>query len=84
MIISFFVGIALMFVYIFLSFFPGITNLLSGVGTSIQSLVSVIMPWQFILPIRETFAIVYRVIQFQFGIMLLFAGKWLVEFVRGK
>lgn len=84
MIISFFIGIALMFVYIFLSFFPGVAGLLSGAATTIQSLVQTIMAWNFIFPITETFGLAYKLIQFQAGMMLLFAGKWLVEYIRGK
>lgn len=84
MILSFIIGVVLRFMNLIFGLFPVITNLFDGVNSAVISLVQAAMPWDFILPISNTLALIVKLIQFEYGILLLFVGKYIVELIRGK
>jgi len=84
MILSFVIGVVLRFLNLIFSLFPVISNLTDGINSAVIYLVQVSMPWNFILPISNTLGLIVKFIQFEFGILLLLAGKYIVELIRGK
>jgi len=84
MILSFLIGIVLRLMNLVFHFFPFLATLTSGISTALNFLVSSAMPWNFILPISDTLGLVVRALQFQFGLLLLYTGKYVVELIRGK
>jgi len=82
--LSFIIGVVLRLINIFVGFFPNLGDVLAGFGTALTTVFTSGMQWNWLLPISESLQLVVRAIQFEFGILLVWAGKWLVEMIRGK
>jgi len=82
--LSFIIGIIMRLANILFGFFPSLQNVLTGLSQAINFFISSSMAWNFIFPITDSLLLVVRAIQFEFAVMLLWFGKWLVEMIRGK
>lgn len=84
MIISFIIGVVLRLLNVVFSFFPAISGLTNGFSDAIIFFMNSAMAWNFLLPITDALILLVRVIQFEFALALLYAGKYVIELVRGK
>jgi len=82
--LSFIIGIVLRLVNILFGFFPSLGDLTTGFANALQSVIVYAFQWNWILPVNESLQLVVRAIQFEFAILLMWFGKWLVEMIRGK
>lgn len=82
--LSFIIGVILRLVNVFLTFFPNLQNVLAGFSDALATIFTMAAQWNWLLPINESLQLVVRAIQFEFGILLLGIGKWIVELIRGK
>jgi hypothetical protein len=66
------------------AFFPGLGDVTTGFASALQTVIASALAWNWIFPVIESLQLVVRAIQFEFAILLLWFGKWVVEFIRGK
>lgn len=82
--LSFIIGVVLRLVNVMFTFFPALQNITAGFGTALNTIFQYAMQWNWLLPISDGLQLVVRVIQFEFAILLLWGGKWMIELIRGK
>ena len=82
--LSFIIGVILRLANILFGFFPALGNITAGFGEALQTIFGAALAWNWILPITDSMQLVVRAIQFEFAIVLMWFGKWIVEMIRGK
>lgn len=82
--LSFITGITLRLANVLFTFFPALGDITTGFASALQSVMTSALAWNWILPISDSLQLVVRVIQFEFAILMLWFGKWIVEMIRGK
>jgi len=82
--LSFIIGVVLRIVNIMFGFFPLIGDITNGFSQALTALFGQAVAWDWLLPIHESLQLVVKAIQFEFAVMMLWFGKWVVEMIRGK
>jgi len=82
--LSFIIGVILRLVNLLFAFWPGLANVTAGFAGALQTIFGAALSWNWILPLTDSMQLIVRAIQFEFAIVLVWFGKWIVEMIRGK
>jgi len=82
--LSFIIGVVLRLANLLFAFFPFLGDITTGFGEALVTIFTTAAGWDWLLPIHESLQLVERTLQVEFGIILIWFGKWIVEMIRGK